>query len=317
VGFISNTLYTVDINPKDGRPHVIATTPTGQYPFTVIASPDGKRVYVSNWGEYNPGSLDETLTGISGALALPLVPPPATIAGYNTPESSSVWSYNLKGRVPSLAVETPIGHQLNGTTVDSGSQPSALALSPDGKTLAVTSSNDDLIELLDITRTAPATELPDIAGGLGSGLASLVQHPARAVDLRVLDSGPTGAEPDAVTWSSDGRVLLVAEGGRNSVAILNPAPAQTGTQWWAASPPRGIPTASSSAGTGDGCGSSATTDSAPAPTRTSPPTAPRSRPPTRTPPIRRPTAGSPTWPTTPTPCGAWCSRSTWPRRAAT
>src|SRR4051794_27171704 len=36
-------------------------------------------------------------------------------------------------------------------------------------------------------------------------------------------SGPTGAQPNALSWSPDGRVLFVAEGGRNSVAAVDPS----------------------------------------------------------------------------------------------
>ena len=167
VGFISNELYTVDIDPADGPPHVIATAPTGEYPFGVVVSRDGTRAYVSNWGEYNPGDLEYNTTNINSAVNSPIVPPPATIGGYNTPASSSVWSYDLRAGIPDLTVETPIGYQLNGSSIDGGSEPSALALSPDGRTLAVTSSNDDLVELLDTTTTESSTELPSLAGGLG------------------------------------------------------------------------------------------------------------------------------------------------------
>jgi len=222
VGFSSDTLYAVDIRPSGSAPRVVATAPTGQYPYTVVVSSDGRRLYVSNWGQYNPGVAEYSTSNVNHQLNSPIVPPPATIGGYNTTQSSSVWSYDVGPSGPQPAAETPIGHELNGTSVDGGSQPSALALSPDGRTLAVTSSNDDLVELLNTTATQPATETPGAAGDVASGPAALVQHPAATIDLRVMGTTPTGAEPDALAWSPDASVLFVAEAGRNSVAVVDP-----------------------------------------------------------------------------------------------
>jgi YVTN family beta-propeller protein len=90
---------------------------------------------------------------------------------------------------------------LDGYHVISGSLPSSMAVSPDGSTLAVTASNNDLVVLLD----AATGEV------------------RRTIDMHVFSDGPTGAQPNALTWSPDGRVLYVAEGGRNSVALVDPA----------------------------------------------------------------------------------------------
>ncbi|HWW52458.1 MAG TPA: hypothetical protein VNY84_01725, partial [Acidimicrobiales bacterium] len=220
VGFESNILSVVNTVSRQ----VVARVATGEYPYGVTVSPDGTRVYVSNWGLYNQDA-DPLLLGAH----LPLAVPPATIGGYNTDRSSSVWTYQTGAGAPSVVAQTRIGRPLNGAGVVGGALPSALALSPDGHLLAVTSSNGDLVEILDVTRT-----IPDPAS------LNAPAHPRRLVDLRALPGGPTGAQPDAVAWTAGGRLLLVAEGGRNSVAVVDPvrvrsgysAPGQTTPDGW-------------------------------------------------------------------------------------
>jgi hypothetical protein len=157
-------------------------------------------VYVSNWGLYNQAADKMNPLGQKSPLGLP----PLTIGGFNTDASSSVWSYTVSGNAPAAAVKTRIGRSLNGDDVIGGSLPSALAVSPDGKRLAVTSSNNDLVQVLDLTKT-------DANG----------HYPSATVDMKVIAGGPTGSQPDAVAWMADGQHLLVGEGGRNSVAVVD------------------------------------------------------------------------------------------------
>ena len=192
VGFRGNSLSTIDTTTRTR----VGRVATGQYPYTVAVSPDGKRAYVSNWGLFNP-MADEVASNVDVATT-----PPLTLGGYNTDESSSVWFYDLSDPAnPKVTNKVRVGRDLDGVNVVAGSLPSSLAVSPDGNTLAVTASNDDQVLLLD-ARTGAVK---------------------RTIDLQVFGKGgPTGAQPDAVTWSPDGRVLFVAEGGRNAVAAVDP-----------------------------------------------------------------------------------------------
>jgi YVTN family beta-propeller protein len=191
VGFRGNSLSVID-TAGDTR---VARVATGQYPYTVAVSPDGKRAYVSNWGLYNQ-KADEVASNVEAATI-----PPFTIGGYNTDESSSVWFYDISNpTAPRVERKVKVGKLLDGFHVISGSLPSSMAVSPDGKTLAVTASNNDVVVLLD----AATGEV------------------RRTIDLHVFTDGPTGAQPNALTWSPDGKVLYVAEGGRNSVALVDP-----------------------------------------------------------------------------------------------
>ena len=212
-GFSENTLMTVQVTGP-GAGTVFPTVSTGAYPYAVTLSPDGTRAYVSNWGEYN--------TAASTTFNSPISTPPATYGGYNTVNSDSVWSYDLTTSPPTLLTATKIGENLDGGDVDGGSSPSAMSLSPDGRTLAVTSSNDDEVELLDTTTTTTNTAVPSMQAPTAAAL------PETEIDLRAVVgtaafAAPTGAQPDAVTWSRDGKVLFAGEGERNDVVVIDPS----------------------------------------------------------------------------------------------
>jgi YVTN family beta-propeller protein len=196
VGFESDMLYAIDTASRK----VVGQTATGNYPYAVAVAPDGKNVYVSNWGLYNQDADKMNPAGQKSPLGMP----PLTIGGFNTDASSSVWTFSVTAATASATVKTRIGRSLNGDDVIGGSLPSALAVSPDGKRLAVTSSNDDLVQVLDLTKT-------DANG----------HYATSTIDLRVITGGPTGSQPDAVAWAQGSNRLLVGEGGRNTVAVVD------------------------------------------------------------------------------------------------
>ncbi len=191
-GFRGNSLSVIDTASRQR----VGRVATGQFPYGVAISPDGTRAYVSNWGLFNP-SADEVQSNFTVVDT-----PPFTLGGYNTDESSSVWFYDLTAPAnPTVTAKVRVGPDLDGFEIVSGSLPSSLTVSPDGSLLAVTTSNADEVQLLD-ART----------GAL-----------VRTIDLRVFGAeGPTGSQPNGLTWSPDGSVLYVAEGGRNSVAVVDP-----------------------------------------------------------------------------------------------
>jgi YVTN family beta-propeller protein len=193
VGYRSSTLDVIDTQSHA----MIARPATGEFPFGVVVSPDGSRAYVTNWGMYNAELHDAAAQQTNVSL------PPLAPLGYNGTQQSSVWTYDLTNpAAPAVIARTNIGQAVDGYHVLSGSLPSGMALSPDGRVLAVTGSNDDILVLLDARS--------------GSTLAT--------IDLHVFGpSGPTGAMPNAVSWARDGSRIFVAEGGINAVAVVDAA----------------------------------------------------------------------------------------------
>jgi YVTN family beta-propeller protein len=45
-----------------------ATIPVGTYPFTALMSPDGTRVYVSNWGDATASVIDADTRNLLAAI---------------------------------------------------------------------------------------------------------------------------------------------------------------------------------------------------------------------------------------------------------
>ena len=209
-GFSGDSLTTVDATTGT----VLSQVSTGAYPYDVVLSPDGTRAYVSNWGLYNADAAFHP--------GLPVAVIPTSYGGYNSTNSSSVWTYDLTGSTPKVIAATRIGEDLNGGDVDGGSSPSGMALSPDGKTLAVMSSNDDEVDLLDVSQTTQVVAIPS------TNAPNVPAHPSSVVDMRALvgwvqTPSPTGSQPNAAAWSPDGKVLFVAEGERNDVAVIDPS----------------------------------------------------------------------------------------------
>lgn len=189
-GFSGNSMSVVDTQSKAR----VARLDVGHFPYTVAVSPDGKRAYLSNWGMYNADANDAT-------RELPVEPPPLTEAGYNTSNSSSVWSFDLSDPAnPKVDKKISIGSPVNGWDVLSGSLPSSMAVSPDGKTLAVSASNNDIVVLLD----------------------AVTGEVRRTISFRAVQGGPTGSQPNAMAWSPKGEALFVAEGGRDAIAVVDP-----------------------------------------------------------------------------------------------
>jgi YVTN family beta-propeller protein len=195
VGFQGNSLSVIDTQTRQR----VARVGTGEFPYTVALSQDGRRAFVTNWGLFNPVA-DKV------ASNAPVDVPPLTIGGYNTDRSSSVWVYDLTvPTAPKATNKIRIGPNIDGFGVVGGSLPSSLAVSPDGRSVAVTSSNTDSVVILDATTGAVV----------------------RTFDLKAFGAGgPTGSQPNALTWAPDGKVLYVAEGGRNDIAVIDAA---TGT----------------------------------------------------------------------------------------
>ncbi len=173
----------------------ITTVPVGSFPYATLLSPDGRRLYVSNWG-------DGTLSAIDTA---------------------------------SDTVVATITVGLANTTGPATSHPSALALSPDGRFLFVSLSNSDAIAVVATAtnkRVRTFSDRPSNGAPLSSSPQGLTVSPDGRV-LYVANAGaddvtefaidahgnarrlgriPTAWYPTAVVLGGDGKTLYVTNG---------------------------------------------------------------------------------------------------------
>ncbi|MEO7143222.1 MAG: bifunctional YncE family protein/alkaline phosphatase family protein [Bryobacteraceae bacterium] len=166
-----NSLAVIDTTTRK----IVREIPTGIAPFGVAVCESCGKVYVSDRGGRRPRPGD-TVAPSSGSE---VVTDPVT----GTAATGAVTAIDLKTfQTSEIAV---------------GRAPSGLALSPDGKTLAVADGHSDSVSFID-TATSAVSE---------------VRIPTWPPSL-------IGSQPDGVAFSPDGADLYVACGGNNAVAVL-------------------------------------------------------------------------------------------------
>lgn len=212
-----NSLAIIDTSSRK----VIKQIPVGYFPYGVCVSADSKTVLVSNWGlhEYKfvAPTYDRTTGNLTALGRIPgefdggldqlfFVPNPVRPASRNASSISVISADETTG------AWNPAGNVSEDRPLDSlyhvgGSHPSAMAIVKRGhqEVLYVARANDDTLGLLSIDgrQALPTFDLDPFK-------LSLKHH------QRV-----HGVVPNALVVSSDGTRLYVAEGGINSVAVLD------------------------------------------------------------------------------------------------
>jgi len=149
--------------------------PVGVAPHGVVFSKTQNRIFVSNRGGRLPRAGD-TLAPTSGGQ---IVSDPLTGA-------------SVSGTVSVIDAKTDEVRE-----VEVGLAPAGLALSPDGKTVAVANAHSDSLTLID-AETLKTT----------------------AVKIPAYPAGTAGSIPAQVAYSPDGRTIYVLCGGTNAIAVV-------------------------------------------------------------------------------------------------
>jgi len=193
VGNLADSVYLLDAAPLART----AAARTGSHPYTALFAPDGRTVYVSNWGDSTIG-----VYGVAaGALAPrdPIVVPPRPSALAISRDGRTLYVAHASADEVSIVdlregrVEATVALGLT-ARAPHGSGPDALALSPDGRRLYVANSDNNAVAVV------------VLAGEDGARVAGLI---------------PTAWYPTAVAVSADGRTLYVAN-GKGTGAGANP-----------------------------------------------------------------------------------------------
>ncbi len=173
---LSNRLVEMDL--ASGR--VLRGWDVGVAPYEVILA--GNKVYVSNWGGRRPGTNDPT--GPAGQGTRVRVDAVRYIAN-----EGSVTVIDLEGNRVLREILT-------------GRHASALALSPNGRYLAVANGASDTVSVIDTRRDA---------------VVETIWARQNPVDL-------FGASPNGLAFDAPGRTLFVCNGTQNAVGVIAFAP---------------------------------------------------------------------------------------------
>ena len=187
VGNLSDSVYLIDARTLEQR----GGFAVGHRPYTAVA--DARRLYVSDWGDSTISVIDLNAGPPYRRATWFVGPHPSALTLGNgslfvaLAGSNGVARVDLKtGRViEQLTVALdPRAPALKDSRSVAGSDPNALALSPDGRTLYVAMAGNNSVA---VVRVGPRA-------------------------MRVAGLIPAGWYPTAVATSSDGRTLYVANG---------------------------------------------------------------------------------------------------------
>ncbi|MGR7023015.1 Hsp70 family protein [Geodermatophilus sp. URMC 62] len=132
-------------------PSTTGTIPIGETPGYVVASPDGRRLYVAQRAAGTVSVVDTAVDQVVATIDVPSGPPQyVTLSPDGTRAYVSVWDDDRTVAAVSV-LDTSTGEF--GATVPMRSRPYVSAVSPDGTRLYVPNHDSDVLSVLD-TRTA-------------------------------------------------------------------------------------------------------------------------------------------------------------------
>jgi YVTN family beta-propeller protein len=244
-GGAANAVYVFDLDAAgrfvpDAR-HVIAIPGANDpafadrgisFPSALLASSNGRRVYVVNAGGNSVAVIDTATrrliaqprgtgfmpSGVAvagsrllvtneglmryGVLPAPLASPPFDRTPADPQNASSLWLLALDpdGALGSAADGLPMDPAPDGLRFVGGAHPTAIATTPDGAYAFVAMTNVDRIATVALGATS---------------------HVAGGTELRLFDRGPYGTQPTALALSHDASRLYVALTGLNAVAVID------------------------------------------------------------------------------------------------
>jgi len=184
VGDLGDSVYLLAAAPL----RRLAAAGTGDHPYTVVFSRDGRRLYVSNWGDSTISVYAVGEAGLTPRAPIRVDPRPSALA--LSADGRTLYVAHAAADAVSVVdlgagrVEATIALGLT-ARAPHGSGPNALALAPNGRTLYVANADNNDVAVV------------RLGGDDGARVAGLI---------------PTAWYPTAVAVSADGRTLFVANG---------------------------------------------------------------------------------------------------------
>jgi YVTN family beta-propeller protein len=168
----SGTVSTIDVKTRTKDPTDI---PVGVYPAGVAVTPDGKTAFVAEGGsvstiDVKTRTKDPTdiPVGAGGTAQFGVAVTPDGKTAFVTDLGVDITRRQVvSGTVSTIDVTT---RTKNPTDIAVGTQPTLVAVTPDGKTAVVTNALSDSVSTIDVkTGTKNPTDIP--VGAMPAGLA--------------------------------------------------------------------------------------------------------------------------------------------------
>jgi DNA-binding beta-propeller fold protein YncE len=189
VNNLGNAVTDIDLATRRAM-HEPQAQAVGYFPYAAAVA--GRRLYVTNPGLSNYENLPQPVRYPQFAAVAP-APQDAS--------SLSVLPLAPTGAIDGAAVGTvSLDATPDGVQNVGGAQPTALAISKNGRYAYVCMTNVDRLAIIDL---------------LG------IPHAVGGVDLRLFDKSPYGMQPNAIVRSADGKRVYVALAGINAIAVLD------------------------------------------------------------------------------------------------
>lgn len=176
---------------------IARTIPMGVFPHHMMASPDGRYIYVAEYGSHKIGVVDTTIDARVDGWYASGNPRARTHAVWVTDDGKFLYATNEGATTSTFGTLSKLDAS-NGRRIweiPVGLRPSEVLVTPDGKTAYVTIRNENSVRILDV-----------------SG-----ERPSRVAEVEI------GTQPDTMRLTPNGATLVVGLRGTPQMALMNTA----------------------------------------------------------------------------------------------
>ena len=146
---------------------IVAQIPMGAFPHHLMASPNGKQLYVGEYGTNKVGVVDTTTDTLAHEWEASANPLAKTHAVWITGSGKGLYATNegsTQAAIGTLSKLDPAtGERL--WEVPIGARPSEVLVTPDGKTAYVTLRNENALKVFDVSGDTPAGPTGEVVVG--------------------------------------------------------------------------------------------------------------------------------------------------------
>ena len=224
--YVSNRGGTVAVI-ETGTGSAFPFIAVGDEPVGIAATPDGRRVYVTNAGADSVTVLDVSTRSVLATIPVDRAPRGIAI----TPNGDRVYVANTES--DTLVLIDAATNTIISSSIFAGPTPWALAITPDGRKAYVTNALANRVSVLNldnhtidaIIRTgAQPSKVAISPDGRHAYVTNASSSTVTPIDISTDTPGPSirvGAQPDGVAVTPDGRAVYVASADAKTVSVID------------------------------------------------------------------------------------------------